>query len=34
MDDKVQVQVNKQFCTPQTTIADTDVVAIVSSSPV
>jgi len=33
-EDKVQVLVNKQFSTPQTIISDTDVVAIVSSSPV
>jgi len=32
-EDKVQVLVNKQFSTPETTISDTDVVAIVSSSP-
>ncbi len=32
-EDKVQVLVNKQFSTPDTTISDTDVVAIVSSSP-
>ena len=32
-EDKVQVLVNKQFSTPHTTISDTDVVAIVSSSP-
>jgi len=31
-EDKVQVLVNKQFSTPETTISDTDVVAIVSSS--
>lgn len=32
-EDKVQVLVNKQFSTPETTISDTDVIAIVSSSP-
>ena len=32
-EDKVQVLVNKQFSTQETTITDTDVVAIVSSSP-
>lgn len=32
-EEKVQVLVNKQFSTPETTITDTDVVAIVSSSP-
>ncbi len=32
-DDKVQVLVNKQFSTPQTTVADADVIAIVSASP-
>ncbi len=32
-EDKVQVLVNKQFSTPETTIADVDVIAIVSSSP-
>jgi molybdopterin synthase sulfur carrier subunit len=31
-EEKVQVLVNKQFSTPETTVADTDVVAIVSSS--
>ena len=32
-EDKVQVLVNKKFSTPETAIADNDVVAIVSSSP-
>jgi molybdopterin synthase sulfur carrier subunit len=32
-EDKVQVLVNKQFSTPETKIADADVIAIVSSSP-
>jgi molybdopterin synthase sulfur carrier subunit len=32
-EDKVQVLVNKQFSTPEAAISDTDVVAIVSSSP-
>jgi molybdopterin synthase sulfur carrier subunit len=31
-EEKVQVLVNKKFSTPETTITDTDVVAIVSSS--
>ena len=32
-EDKVQVLVNKQFSTPETKIADADVIAIVSNSP-
>jgi molybdopterin synthase sulfur carrier subunit len=32
-EDKVQVLVNKQFSTPETKIADDQVIAIVSSSP-